>query len=243
MDFPKVTPAIETIRTWEAWHTWLKPLYLLHAPFDRVLWLDADTVAIANIDEAFKSLGGAPLLVGDRFGSATQNDMHLYDVLPLPSGVDVGSWGVNAGVVGLCKRRDAELLSKWADAVEWAAANPNNRHLLRWYDQGALVWAIYQSGAEPAVRAVLDWNYPAASSPDLIQSSKAHNRTLWQELRIRFPQGKVLHWYGTPRLSHLLLQEVGVEALSALLDSELFDGSHTLEGGQRGSYGSTSGNR
>lgn len=221
LEFPSATPAIETIRTWDAWQTWLKPLYLLAVPFERVLWLDADTVVITELDEAFDLLDRTPLLVEDRHGSATQNDAHLYDLLPLPTGVQRGNWGLNAGVVGLCKRRDAKLLRKWADAVEWAASNPNERHLLQWCDQGALVWAIYQVGVELAVRHDQCWNFPAATSPDLVEAAKAHSRTIWEELRARFPARNVLHWYGTPKLSQLLRQEVGDEAIAALLTSEL----------------------
>lgn len=221
LDFLKATPTIETIRSWEAWQTWLKPLYLLHAPFDRALWLDADTVVISKLDEVFDSLHQTPLLVADRHGSATQNDPCLYELLPLPNGVEHGNWGLNAGVVGLCKLRDAELLRKWAGAVEWAASNPTQRHLLQWCDQGALIWAIYQVGIEHAVRPDVRWNYPAATSPDLVQAANVNSRTIWDELRVRFPAADVLHWYGVPKLSQLLRQEVGDDAIGALLASDL----------------------
>lgn len=216
LSLPEHDAEIAAIKTLDKWRLWLKPAFLRHAPFERVLWLDADTVAVAALAEAFSLLEEGPLLVGDRYGAATQNDPALYDFLPLPHGAVSAGWGLNSGVVGVRKDRDAGLLDRWWHAVQWARSNANRRHLLRWCDQGALVWAVHNLGIPHAVRQDLAWNFPATCAADLIASAKARQRTLWDELRARFPRANVLHWYGAPRLSQLLRDEIGDE-LAAIL--------------------------
>lgn len=221
LNLPTLNGNVAAPKDLDGWQLWLKPFYLLLAPFDRALWLDADTVVVAEVDEAFGLIDRSPLLINDRFGPATQNDPRLYEVLPLPNDVAIGSWGLNTGVVGVCKRRDAELLARWADAVHWATRHANNRHLLRWRDQGALIWAIYQTDLAFVVRHDVVWNYPAACDANLIASATIAQRSLWDELRARFPTAKILHWYGVPKLSELLRQEIGESAANAIVNDEL----------------------
>ena len=47
------------------WQTWIKPIYLYQAPYDRVLWIDSDCVLLDDVSPAFEILKERPLLIKD----------------------------------------------------------------------------------------------------------------------------------------------------------------------------------
>lgn len=121
---PALYRPMQIIRHRFWWQAWIKPFYLVQAPFDRVLWIDADCVVLKSLDLAFERIREEPLFVRDGSDVVTENDPRLYDHLPLPDGVQTSGINVNSGVVGLCKSRDRNILSAWTWASQWLAMHP-----------------------------------------------------------------------------------------------------------------------
>ena len=114
-----------------------------HSPFDRTLFLDADTVVTDDISEIFSYLENFDLCIrlygaGSKKG-VTRSEMPLldgrYKVLDLPH------W--NSGVIAFkkCEAVDA-FFSSWN-----AAYDIHRREMQVWTDQGALVEAIFRTKA------------------------------------------------------------------------------------------------
>ena len=131
----------DRFRPLHLWQTWLKPFYFLKAPFDQMLWIDADCCVLRDVEEAFAIIERQPLVVRDATSVRTENDPRLYTELPIPADRKTGGVVVNAGVVGLCRHRDRALLNAWAFGVDWAARQPGRAGRVAWMDQGMLLWA------------------------------------------------------------------------------------------------------
>ena len=189
------------------WQAWLKPAYLLDAPFDQILWLDADCVVLDSVAGAFSRLGEGPLLLPEVCPGSGRNHPRLYDVLPVdsPGRQEVE---INNGVIGLDRQRDRALLDAWLYAVEWAIRNEGHRHLLRWYDQGALVWAISKTGLHAHVATDQAWNYPAKPAADVLRHAVGGRRSVLASIRDLHPEARIVHWFGLNKLSVALDREI-----------------------------------
>jgi hypothetical protein len=132
------------------------------------------------------------------------NKPELYDRLPVPRRLDCG---VNAGVIGLDRERDAGLLNVWCGLVERAFADPTLQPLISWYDQGSLIWALESLGLLDAVRPEhVRWNTCADGMWATPEGPKVRRRYhggkyLRGELLANHPGASILHWMGRPKLS------------------------------------------
>jgi hypothetical protein len=205
---PRVYKPVERIRELSWWHTWLKPFYLFHAPYDRVLWLDADCVILGDLSEAFRRIQEQPLLVRDGTPAETRNHPLLYHYLPVPHGCAIDGACVNAGVVGLNKLRDRALLNAWGYGVAWMALNPDKQRLSAWADQGMLLWALQYTGRTNCIDSHLGWNYPSGPVSRLLATSMTNGRSVLQEIGSRFPAARIVHWFGVHKLSQQLTSEL-----------------------------------
>ncbi len=115
---------------------------------------------------------------------------------------------VNAGVVGLDKQRDYELLCAWAYGVDWVTRNQNYQSLVAWADQGILLWAIRRFGLSRCIRRTTEWNQPSGEQDDLIAGCLRGSHDLTTELRNRFPDALIVHWLGVHKLSKQLRDQI-----------------------------------
>lgn len=208
MSFPTEDSPIRRVKKMGWWQSWLKPFYLFHAPFDRVLWIDTDCTVLGDLSEAFEVIRQGPLLVRDSTDVRTENDPRLYSFLKVPTDAQVSGISVNAGVVGLCKHRDKCLLNAWGYGVQWIADNPDKQKLVAWVDQGILLWAILTNSIQNQIRDDLRWNQPSFESTDLIKSAVTNGHSVLEEVRLRFPDAGIVHWLGIYKLARQLTDEL-----------------------------------
>jgi len=205
---PQLYQPMQRIRERFWWQAWIKPYYLIQAPFDRVLWIDADCVVVNSLEDAFESLKTAPLLVRDATTVVTENDPRLYEHLPLPCNAMTQGINVNSGVVGLCKIRDRELLSAWAWSAQWSAMHPHLQSFIAWADQGLLLWALHRTHMTCHIRGNLKYNWPVFQQPGLLAAAVDRGFNMLEEFRARFPENIILHFLGPHKLSRQLDQQV-----------------------------------
>jgi len=217
LPLPTIYKPVERIRGQAWWQAWLKPFYVYNAPFDRVLWIDADCTLLGHLHHAFQELAQRPLIVRDATVAATENHPELYRHLTLPDSVRTQGVRLNSGVLGFCKIRDRGLLNAWGYGVAWAALNPEKQSLSAWADQGMLLWAAHRTGQTQVVREDLAWNCPVhrsrpgaaeAPSPGLIAAAASDGRSVLEEIRRRYPEAKIVHWLGDFKLGRQLEREL-----------------------------------
>ena len=208
------------------WQAWIKPFYLIQAPFDRVLWIDADSLIIGSLDDLFEQMRESAVMVRDGTTVRTENDPRLYEHLTLPPQTRTAGVNVNSGVVGLCKIRDRNLLSAWAWASQWISTHPDLQSLSAWADQGLLLWALHATGNTHLIQQTLEWNQPVFSQPDLLASAVRSGRNLVRELKLRFPDASVVHFLGPHKLSRQLDEQVH----EIFFANEPFEGEPQLKG-------------
>ena len=148
---PPLHPFTSDIRYWQAW---AKPWVIAESPFLYTLWLDNDTIVDSDLTPLFEAIAQAPLLIDDGHSSPDGqfNEPGLYDRMPTGQ----TSRALNNGVMGLRMDRDGPLLRTWLDVTALAAADPTLRALIRWYDQGALIWAVSRLAID--VKRMRPWN-------------------------------------------------------------------------------------
>ncbi len=205
---PELYQPMQRIRERFWWQAWIKPYYLVQAPFDRVLWIDADCVVLQPLDDAFEHIRNSPLLVRDGTTVVTENDPRLYDHLPLPEGVVTSGVNVNSGVVGICKVRDRNILSAWAWAAQWLAMNPHLQSFSAWADQGLLLWALHHTGMTHHICQKLTFNQPIFQEPTLLSGAICNGLSLLKEFRERSPESVILQFLGPHKLSKQLDDQI-----------------------------------
>lgn len=204
---PPLTRAMTQFVGSHRWQAWLKPAYILDAPFDRILWLDADCVVLDSVADAFSQVEGGPFLLPEVCPGSGRNHPRLYESLPI---ADCGRQEIeiNNGVIGLDRQRDRALLDAWLYAVEWAVRNEGHRHLMRWYDQGALLWAISKTRLQARISTDQTWNYPAKPVSCILGHAVRNHRSVLASIRDVHPEARVVHWFGLNKLSVALDREV-----------------------------------
>ena len=205
---PPLTQAMAKFVGSHRWQAWLKPAYIFDAPFDRILWVDADCVVLDSLAGAFAQVDEGPLLLPEVCPGGGRNHSRLYESLPVDNAGRGREIEMNNGVIGLDLPRDRALLDAWLYAVEWAIQNEGHRHLMRWYDQGALLWAIAKTGLEAHVKSDQTWNYPAKPVPGFLRDAVRDRQSLLESIRDAHPEARVVHWFGLNKLSVALDQEV-----------------------------------
>ena len=207
---PTLVNRLDRIQKCRMWQTWLKPIYLLMSDFDECLWIDADCVVLKDLTGLFDSIQSGPLLCPDLTDAEVENRPKLYDWLPVGEVPLNSSLRVNAGTIGLDKRRDQELLAAWAWAVQFAARNLRLTPLFRWFDQGALHWAIHRLAKENLVSPESRWCVPFLEDINIISDTIRNYRSLTGTLRRRFPDTSIVHFLGKSKLSRQLTQSFEV---------------------------------
>lgn len=209
LSLPAFGEPLNRVRKMHWWQTWIKPLLIFEAPFDRVLWIDADCFVLGDLNPILDAIGNGPVLTPDFVDVETENHPRLVAALGEPrAGVQCSSRTVNAGVVGLCKTRDYPLLAAWAYGVDWIARNPAHRATVAWADQGILLWAVRHLGLSGHIRETSDWNQPSGNQPDLVTECMKRRRDLAAELRHRFPGVRIVHWLGDGKLSRQIKSQI-----------------------------------
>jgi hypothetical protein len=205
------------------WQAWLKPTYIQDAPFDRLIWIDADCVVLAPLQDVFDMIERGPLLMPEVSVGCGANHLELYtEHLPIRDPLRRGCAEINNGVIGLDRQRDRELLDAWLFAVQWAVEHSDLRHLIRWYDQGALLWSILRTENEQSIQKCRKWNYPANAANPLISIAAHHEMSLLEAIRATHPDAGIVHWFGLIKLSVALNDEIQRLFLSAPPASERF---------------------
>jgi hypothetical protein len=142
-----------------AWATWNKPLYFLHSPYRRTLWIDADCLVTGDLNPLFDLVERAgPLTVSHAsYAAYPGNREGLYAREPcrrFPPHANV-----NAGVVGLGPDdASRQLLDAWAYLVRKAGRDPGLRGDVAWFDEGALHWALQKLEMPGAWQDRRSWN-------------------------------------------------------------------------------------
>lgn len=210
-ELPRFVNRVRRLQRAREWPTWLKPFYLLHSHFDRLLWIDADCIVLRDPSEAFELMRQHPLVMKDVSPASVRNHPSLYHELQVGN-VDPEA-RLNAGVVGLDRYRDAELLGAWAWSVQWAARNLRLRNRFRWFDQGALLWSLQRLSLATVIRPNLTWNTPWLSEENVVEQSVLNGFSLPEQLRRMFPEAGIVHFLGNRKLSrqcqHLLTGQLG----------------------------------
>lgn len=152
---PRVGPMPDDVKMWQGWN---KPYYMATSPFDRTLWIDSDCVVIGDLQPLFHEIEQGPFVIRHWDEPYPQpNHSSLYHRFRVPVRLPPGR-GINSGVVGLKIDRDAELLEAWSGLVSHAAMDPTIRPLISWYDEGALQWALEETGTTERVLPWHGWN-------------------------------------------------------------------------------------
>lgn len=163
-------------KTTHGWQTWNKPYYVrsVWQTSERVLWLDADMLVVGPLDTLDAMIAeraftchcfAATMLAGDyrRGMRSLGNRPQLYERFPVPRRLTIDR--PNAGVVGLRVGRDDDLLNAWVWMVARASDDPQVASWLRWWDQGALQWAMESTGRHHCVSHELRFNDPCSVQP------------------------------------------------------------------------------
>lgn len=198
-ELPRLVNRVSRLQRVREWPTWLKPFYLLHSQFDQPLWIDADCIVLKDPAGAFDLIRQQPLLITDVSPVVVRNHPSLDQNLPV---VDADpEVRINAGIVGLDRKRDAEMLGAWAWAVQWVARNLRLRNRFRWFDQGALLWAVQKLSRAHVVRSDLTWNTPWMTDENVAEQAAVRGHSLTEELRKIIPAAGIVHFLGKRKLS------------------------------------------
>ena len=178
------------------WPLWICPYLIAASPFRRTYWIDCDAVVLRDLPELFGMLDDGPVFTPENLApEQTPNRPQLYELLPIERDFDPSSPALNAGVSGWDLERDAGVLGAYGHAVRRAFEEPRIKEAIRWWDQGALIWAVQSSGLEARVASSLRWNL-------CVKHTRAHDRRYrWGEevlaqLRADVPEAAILHWNG-----------------------------------------------
>ncbi len=206
---PPLSPSLRQYVGQHRWQAWLKPAYIRDADLDEMAWIDADCVVVEPLTDFFAMLEEAPLLMPEVAPGCGANHADLYTKhLPIANADERISTEINNGVIGLHRNRDHDLLDAWLYAVEWAVENPQLRHLIRWYDQGAFLWAILKTGNERNILSSQRWNYPAQIHRPLLSHAIENRISLVETMRLMHPAASIVHWFGLCKLSIAFNEEI-----------------------------------
>ncbi len=206
---PPMSESLDRFVGQHRWQAWLKPTYIADAPFDQLLWVDADCVVLSPLQEVFQEIEDAPLLMPEVAVGCGANHSDLYTRhLPIRDAQRRGNAEMNNGVIGFDRHRDRELIDAWLYVVQWAVEHPELRHLIRWYDQGALLWAILRTENESHIRTCRNWNYPANPNGQLLARAVENKISLLDAIRAAHPDARIVHWFGLIKLSVALNEEI-----------------------------------
>jgi len=189
------------------WILWAKPLFLQHSPFVRTVWIDSDAVLLGDPQPLLDRLNESfTVFREDHCPWLTRNHPELYARRPVPGGPT--ETVLNAGVVALDARRDQGILDTWINLVLDAARDHRLASLIRWHDQGSLLWTLHYLGRLDAISTDTRWNWPAnghgqTEGPEILHRY-TNDATLLDQLRRDHPDTGIVHWMGRTKLWDVL---------------------------------------
>lgn len=147
-------------RDYNMWQTFNKPTYFLASPYSRNLWIDADCLVLDDLNPLINWMERGPLLVRDQFVNQDLlcNSDYLYHKHKVKNRHN--SVFINAGILGLDKQRDKQLIDEWVGLIKNAIMDNKSLEALRWWDQGAINWAIERTGMLKSICFNHKWNEP-----------------------------------------------------------------------------------
>lgn len=178
------------------WPLWLCPFLIAASPYQRVFWLDSDLVVLRRLDELFAMLDDGPVFTLENHApECTPNKAELYQLLPIDRQFNISEPAANGGVSGWDLVRDRHALDSYMYPIRVARNDLAVRNAISWHDQGALIWAIQNTGNEHRVLPEIGWNL-------CIRHSKAAtkkydwNAEVIAKLQEDEPNACILHWNG-----------------------------------------------
>lgn len=178
------------------WPLWICPFLIAASPYQRVFWMDSDLVVLRNLEQLFAMLEDGPVFtLENNAPECTANKPELYALLPIARAFDPAVPTANGGVSGWDLLRDQAVLDAYMHPIRTAQHDLAVRQAISWHDQGALIWAIQNTGSEHRVLPDTRWNL-------CVRHSKVvHQQYDWQpevidQLIADEPDACVLHWNG-----------------------------------------------
>jgi len=196
---------------------WICPFLIQNSPYQRVLWLDADLIVLRNLGTLFEYIDDGPVFTTENHApEATANHPHLTHLLPLENPKNIDTPLINAGVSGWDIQRDADLIQAYIKPVMHACKNEKIRKAISWHDQGCLIWAVQNAGAQARVLSDTKWNLCAKHSAHT--GTFSNSTRLNKQLQHAYPDACIVHWNGYT-LNEKLFSQLGTEAevLSSVL--------------------------
>lgn len=146
---------------------------LSRSRFDQTLYLDADTLVIAPIDDVFELLGKYEFLAAQGRGS---NMSPAY--ARISRGVPHSFPMVNSGVVALkkCKNNEA-LLADWAESWHGREAGPDQPHLRQLLFNSPVLFGTLPHEYNMMMLARLHAWSSHSRAPRILHASRLHRRS------------------------------------------------------------------
>ena len=213
------TPLVQAIRlacgersmakpTKREWPLWICPELILDAPYRRVAWIDADAIVLRGIESLFDLIRHGPLVTPENLApDQTANPIELLQHLPLSrsGAMPVSEILLNAGVSGWCLERDRPLLEAYTHPIRCIFQGKSlPREVVRWHDQGCLIWALQNAGYNSSILQDRRWNLCVKHSAlrgiqHLDQQAGDHELMDWlQQARALESEACIVHWNGHP---------------------------------------------
>ncbi|MBA2116696.1 hypothetical protein [Bremerella alba] len=183
---------------------WPRPWLVDASPFEKTLWIDADSIVIRPLSELFPEIEKGVVVYTDaNHPPSSPNHPKLYELLPVPK---ITAKFVNSGVLGLQCGRDDDLISSWKYCIEQAATRLEVRQLISWHDQGALLWALHKTMRTHLIRQDVTWNCPPHGFNASRRSErKRYSRASYlQDIRRDHPHVGIVHYMSRPKLWELI---------------------------------------
>ena len=119
---------------------WNKPYALYVSPFEKSLWMDADTVVLDDLEKLFDILEREPVVFSGKEEITPDNAFFMR----MPEQISTPYWSYypNTAVLGINRARDFWLLRDWLYAIELIESNHKIFSAARHYDASALGWAL-----------------------------------------------------------------------------------------------------
>ena len=209
------TPLVRAIRqdcgdrhlakvTKREWPLWICPELILDAPYQQVAWIDADAIVLRGLCRLFRRIGRGPFITPENFApEQTANPPELLAALPQAHGQPVApEILLNAGVSGWDSTRDRYLLEAYNHPVRCIFEGRSlKRELVRWHDQGCLIWALQNAGHDARILQDRRWNlcvrHSGLAGMSIDPCSSDADIQAWLErARQLEPDARIVHWNG-----------------------------------------------
>ena len=209
------TPLVRAIRqgcgerhlakvTKREWPLWICPELILDAPYQHVAWIDADAIVLRGLNRLFRRIGRGPFITPENLApEQTANPAELLAALPQAHGEPTApEILLNAGISGWDRQRDRHLLEAYNHPVRCIFEGRSlERDLVRWHDQGCLIWALQNAGYDSSLLQNRGWNlcvrHSGLAGLKIDPNSDDAQIQAWLErARALEPEARIVHWNG-----------------------------------------------